>query len=125
MKSKQPKRVNKVKIFLIEDSGLGLQELHCNGLGLQIVVQTILAEFAANAGVLVAAEGCLWQDGIVAVDPDGAGVDAVGVLHGLVDVVGNDARSKTIFDIIGSFNHLIDGAEFENRLNGTEDLSGD
>lgn len=99
-----------------------LQQFHGNCLGLQIVVQTVFAQFATNAGVLVATEGCLRQDGIIAIDPNGAGIDAIGKLHGLVDVVGDDAGGEAVLHIVGTLNHLIDGAELEDGLNGSKDL---
>lgn len=61
-----------------------------NGLGLDVVVQGSLAELAADTRLLVATEGKLVVQHVVAVDPHGAGAEGVRDLDGGVQVGGVD-----------------------------------
>ena len=61
-----------------------------HGLGLDVAVQSSLAELAADTRLLVTAEGKLVVQHVVAVDPDGAGAELVGNLDGGVQVGGVD-----------------------------------
>ena len=54
--------------------------------------------------------------------PHGSGPDAVGVLHGLVDVVGDDAGCQAVRCVISSLNHLIQGLELDDTLDRTKNL---
>ena len=68
-------------------------ELDLEGLGLQVFFEAVLAEFAAVAGLLVAAEG-REQVVLAAVDVDLAGADAFGDALSAFDVAGPDAAGR-------------------------------
>src|SRR4051812_48250361 len=68
----------------------GSVERDGHGLQLGVVVEGLLAQLAADAGHLEAAEGGGGVEDVVAVDPDGAGPEAVGDRVGLADVAGPD-----------------------------------
>ena len=56
-----------------------------HGLGLDVVLERGLAELAADTRLLVTAEGQLVVQGIVCVDPDGAGAEGVGDFNSCVE----------------------------------------
>ncbi len=61
-----------------------------------VVVEGGFAEFAADAGHLVTAEGGGGVEDVVAVDPDGAGAEFVGDLVGFGDVFGPDGGGEAV-----------------------------
>lgn len=62
-----------------------------NSLDSGVVVQGVLAELATDSGLLVASEGNLGVELVVAVHPDGSGVELVGGGDGTADVPGEDS----------------------------------
>ena len=66
-----------------------------NGLDLGVVLQGVRAELTAKTGLLEATEGSLVGDHVVAVNPNGTGLDGVGNTDGSVDVLGVDTGSET------------------------------
>lgn len=79
-------------------------------------------QFTSVSGLLVSAEWRLWNDGIVAVDPNGSGFDCLSECQSGIEILCNDSGSQTKRSVVGAFNHFFDGLEFENRLNWTENL---
>src|SRR4051794_26933600 len=61
---------------------------HGHRLNLRIIAQCIFAQFAANAAHFEAAEGGGGVEDVVAVDPDGAGLELGGHAVGLADIAG-------------------------------------
>lgn len=102
---------------------MGLNQFHGYGFSFQIIIQTIFAQFTSHAGLLIAAEGSLWQNSIITINPYRAGIYIVGKEHGLVNIIGYDTSGQAVFHIVGTFNNFVDGAEFENGLNGAKDRS--
>jgi hypothetical protein len=66
-----------------------------HGLDLGVVIQGVRAELTAETGLLEATEGSLVRDHVVAVDPDGTGLESVGHADGSVDVLGVNSGSET------------------------------
>ena len=66
-----------------------------DGLDLGVVLQGVGTELTAQTGLLEATEGSLVGDHVVAVDPDGTGLESVGHTDGSVDVLGVDTGSET------------------------------
>ena len=87
-----------------------------------MILQTIRAQLATNARLHVVTERCRRQHCIITIDPYWTGLHVMGELHGLINVIGNDARGQAEFHIIGTIYHLIQSAELEDRLNGPENL---
>lgn len=64
-------------------------------LDLGVVLQGVGAQLTAKTGGLETTEGSLVRDQVVAVDPDGTGLQGVGDTDGGVDVLGVDGSGKT------------------------------
>jgi hypothetical protein len=76
--------------------------------------------------LLESAERRLRHSGVVAVDPDGSGLDGLGEGEGRVDVLGQHTGRQTVMSGVGSLDHFLHGGELENLLDGAEDfLLGD
>src|SRR5690606_28350904 len=69
-------------------------------LGLETGVEARAAEFAADAGHLVAAPGHLRECRLRAVYPANAGPQPRGDAFAAVEVVGHDRRCKTVFAVV-------------------------
>ena len=67
-----------------------------------------LAVFAALARHLEAAERRGRVDDVVAVDPDGPGLDLLGVEVGLVDVLGPDGGGQAVEGPVGAVDDFIE-----------------
>src|SRR3546814_1868218 len=81
---------------------------------------------AAEAGLLEAAERRGDVAAVEAVDPDRAGPEAAGGLHGLVDVGGPDRRRQAVDRVVGDPDRLVLVGEGEGGEHRAEDLlSGD
>ena len=91
-------------------------------LDLGVFMQSILAELATESGLLEAAEGRLIEDGLVAIDPDRAGVERVGDFDCLVDVAGEYARCQSIRGRVGSSHRLVEIAELGNEQYWSQEL---
>ena len=70
-------------------------------LELGVVVERLLAQLAADAARLEAAERGGGVEDVVAVDPDGPGADAVGDRVGLADVAGPDRGGEAVVGRVG------------------------
>jgi hypothetical protein len=66
-----------------------------HGLDLGVVVQSVRPKLTAETGLLEATEGSLVGDHVVAVNPDGTGLESVGHADGGVDVLGVDSGGET------------------------------
>lgn len=74
----------------------GVSKADRDGLGLGIIRESGLAEFPADATLLVPAKGKLMMDGVVGVDPDRARAEAVGHVDGGLEVGRVHGRREAI-----------------------------
>src|SRR6266852_3988876 len=70
--------------------GLIMRRDH-HALGVEMVVETLGAEFAPDAGIIDAAPGRGWIEPVMIVDPDDAGLDGGRDAMGARDVAGADS----------------------------------
>ena len=81
-----------------------------DGLGLEVVVQTVFREFTPDAGLFEATERCVDPETEVRVDVHVAllhlGSDAVGLAHVLIE----DAAAHSIVGAVQNYERLIDFA---------------
>src|SRR5262245_17517856 len=90
------------------------------------MLQGVLAQFAAVSAHLVAAEGGGGIEDIVAVDPDGAGAQAVGDAVRLGDVAGPDGGGQAEMGLVAAFHHLVGVLEREHVHHWAENfVAGD
>lgn len=99
-----------------------ITQTNADSLGLSVVSQSVLAELAADAGLLVAAERHLVVQGVVGVDPDGAGAQGVGDLDGGVEVLGVHGGGQAVGGVVAELDRLLLGLELADRADGAEDL---
>ena len=99
-----------------------ITETDRHGLGLSVVGQGSLSELATDSGLLVATEWNLVVQHVVAVNPDGTGIDAVGDLDSGVQVVGVDSSSQSVSGVVTSLDRILNGIELSDRANWTKDL---
>ncbi len=86
------------------------------------MVEHHLVGFAADAGLLLSAEGRVGGIQVVAVGPDATGLDAPGQSLHLVNVPGPDAGAQSVHGVVGDlqgFFLVLEGGHAEHR---TEDL---
>lgn len=100
----------------------GVTETDRHGLGLGIVGQGSLAKLAADSGLLVSTEWNLVVQHVVAVDPDGTGVNSIGNPNSGVKVAGVDSGSKTVSRVVASLNSVLNSIELGDGANWTKDL---
>src|SRR5579863_561721 len=86
--------------------GWVLLDSRAHRFGLRVVVENLVAHFAAPAGLLVASEGERGVENVVAVDPHGAGGDLVGHAVGFADVARPDAGGEAVHIVIGARHQL-------------------
>ena len=79
---------------------------HDDSLGLEVFVERLFAEVFAKSGHLESSEWCGHVGLVVGVDEAGAGVDALGNAHGLVEVVGQHTGRKPVLSGVGAPNNL-------------------
>lgn len=99
-----------------------LVQLDADRLVLGVVGQSSLAKLATNTRLLVTTEGELMVKHVVAVDPDGAGLEAVGHADGGVDVLGVDGGSQAVGGVVGQVDDLLLILELGDGADGAEDL---
>src|SRR5690606_34717448 len=91
-------------------------------LGLLVVIEHHLVRLAADAGLLVAAEGRMGRVGMVAVGPDAAGLDVAAEAIGAVPVAGPDAGAEAVERVVGDLERFLLVLEGRDRDDGAEDL---
>src|SRR5918993_925099 len=87
-----------------------------------VVVQGVRAEFASDAGLLEAAEGCADPDGGVGVDGDHACFHTPRHAQGAGAVLGPDRTGETIFGVVGLTDGVFFVLERYDGDDGAEDL---
>jgi hypothetical protein len=55
--------------------------------------------------------------------PDSSCPDALHQVHGLVNVLGEDGSCETILGVVGPFQEILGVLEFDELLDGSENLS--
>src|SRR6478735_10372218 len=91
------------------------------GLGLEVLGQAVRAEFAADAGLLVAAEGRERVEP-AAVDVDLAGVHPAGEGDGRLVVGGPDGARESVDRAVGDTQRVVLVLVLQDRDDGAEDL---
>src|SRR5271156_6783327 len=84
-------------------------------LGVLIVIEHHLVVFAADAGLLVTAEGGVRRIGVIAVGPDAAGLDSPPKAVGAVAVSRPDAGAEAIERIVGDAERVVLILELRDR----------
>jgi hypothetical protein len=97
-------------------------QVELDSLNLGVVGKSSLSKLTSDTRLLESSEGKLGGEHVVHVDPAGSGLEAVGDLHGGVDVLGVDSGSKTVGSSVSEGDDLVDGLELGDRSNGSEDL---
>src|ERR1700728_3427680 len=95
---------------------------NANGLGLGVHLHRHAAVFAPHAGLLVAAEGHVRINQIVAADPHGARLDARNQAMRRRQIVRPDAGAQAIRGVIGSADHIVKIIETLRHQYRPEDL---
>merc|ERR1712232_1207403 len=91
-----------------------IAETDADSLRLSVVSQSVLAQLAADTGLLVAAEGQL-VEGVVGVDPDGAGAERARALDGGVEVLGVHGGGEAVGGVVAELDGLLLGLELSDR----------
>ena len=99
-----------------------IAETDADSLRLSVVSQSVLAQLAADTGLLVAAEGQLVVKGVVGVDPDGAGAERARDLDGGVEVLGVHGGGEAVGGVVAELDGLLLGLELSDRADRAEDL---
>src|SRR3984893_5173794 len=97
-------------------------EFDGDGFYFGVVGEAVFAEFAADAGLLEAAERGGGVEDVIAIHPDGAGADAVGDGVGFGDVLGPDGGGEAVERFVGALDDFADVLEFENGHYRAEDF---
>mmetsp|Transcript_34092 Transcript_34092/g.61455 ORF Transcript_34092/g.61455 Transcript_34092/m.61455 type:complete len:545 (-) Transcript_34092:51-1685(-) len=100
----------------------GVNEGHVDRLDLGIVGEGVLTLLASDTRGLEASEGNGGIEEVVAVDPNGTGMEAADEGVDGVEVLREDAGGKTVVGGVGASDHLIEGAVLKDGLDGSEDL---
>jgi len=98
------------------------REVDLYGLDFRVVLNGILAKLTPNTRLLEATERYVVVDEVVAVNPDGSGMQSIGGLKGLGDVFGEDCSSEAVHRVIGEFQQVILVVELGHDDNRAEDL---
>src|SRR5579883_1808787 len=93
-----------------------LVQIDVHLLGFEILLNAPGAEFAAKAGLLIAAPGRLYVGGLHVVDPHDPGAE------GLEDVAGPDGSRETVGGVVGNFHRFIFVLEGNDGGNRAEDF---
>ena len=80
--------------------------LHDDGLGLEVLVESLFTQVFSEPGHLEASEWGCHVSLVVGVDEAGPSVDPLGHAHGFVEVVGQNASSQAVLGGVGTSNHL-------------------
>ena len=86
------------RVFRVRAGSLAvlLGDGHGDSLDLSVVLQAILTQLTANAGLLKSSEGGGRGEGVEGVDPDGARSQGVAHIHNLAEVLGENCSSQSI-----------------------------
>src|SRR5216683_4740879 len=84
-----------------------LLQLHPDRFDLRVEIDCVPAELAAEAGLLVAAEGRNWVELVEAVDPDRAGLQRAGHLMGAAQVARPDRGGKPVVGVVALKNRVV------------------
>src|SRR3954463_13542630 len=98
-----------------------LAHRHSDGFYFRVIAQRVFAEFAADAGHFEAAEGGGGVEDVVAVDPDGAGLELGGHAVGLADVAGPDGGGEAVHAAVAALDDVVDVLERDDGHDGAED----
>jgi hypothetical protein len=93
-----------------------------DSLDLGVVGEGVLAALATKTGLLEATEGHLGVELVVAVDPDGAGLELVGDGDGAGDVLGEDGGGEAVEAVVGLAEDVGFVGELGDDDDGAEDL---
>jgi hypothetical protein len=90
----------------------------------EVFLDAFDAAFAAQAGLLDAAEGCCGVGDDAGVEAEHAGLEPFAHPDAAVEVLGEDVGHQPVFGVVGQPHGLVLGAEGGDRGDGAEDLLG-
>src|SRR5436305_1994960 len=93
-----------------------------NGLGLEVLLETVDAVLPPDAALLVAAERHVRAVGAAAVDVDRAGADPLGHGERAVERCGEDAAGQAVVAVVGDPDCVVVVLERDDDEDGAEDL---
>lgn len=108
-------------IFLV-DWRLAASNADGDRLVLEVGVECLLTQLAANTRLLVAAKGNLGVEEVVVVDPDGTSVELVADADGSVEILGVDGRGQAVGRVVAHAEDILLVLELGNGSDGSEDL---
>ena len=103
-------------------AGALLGDVDVDVLGLGVLQIALLAELAADAGLLVAAEGVPGVEEVVVVDPDRAGAQALGHPHGAGRVAAPDGAGQAVPRVVGHGDRVVVVVDTDDGQDRPEDL---
>jgi hypothetical protein len=103
-------------------AGALLGDVDVDVLGLGVLQVALLAELAADPGLLVAAKGVPGVEQVVVVDPDGAGAQALGDPDGPGRVAAPDGAGQAVGGVVGDGDRLVVVVEGDDGQDRAEDL---
>jgi len=96
--------------------------IHMHGLSLRVTRQPSLAQLPTDTALLHATEGNAVVGVVAAVDPDHAGLDALGDAVGARDILGEDGAAETVRRVVGHVEGILFRLEARDHDEGPEDL---
>lgn len=93
-----------------------------DSLDVGVVRQGVLAELSADTGLAEATEGHVVVELVVAVDPDGTGVESVGDVESALRVLGEDGGGKAVDGVVGNSDDVVLVLELGDDDDWAEDL---
>jgi hypothetical protein len=112
-------------LLQVHGDGALLAQVDLDRLDLHVVLECVLSELSADARLLEPAKGDLRVELVVAVDPDGAGLEVGGDSVRAGEIAGEDARGETVVCVVGRGDDLVLGVERRHDDDGAENLLAD
>ena len=106
----------------LEHVGGVTDERHGDGLGLEVVVDGILALLTADTRLFVTTERRGVIENVVSVDPDGTGAERAGDAVDGVDVLGKDTGGESVVGVVATLDDVGLVLEFGHGHDGAEDF---
>ena len=97
-----------------------LSDCDSDGFDFQVSLDSFRAEFSALSRLFEAPEWCVSQSVVVTIDPDRPGLDCLGKLGGVVDILGQNSSSQAVVRLVGSLDGFIQCLELQYRLDRTK-----
>ena len=77
-----------------------------DSLDIGVVGKSVLSEFSADTRLLEASERYVGVELVVAVDPDGTGLQLVGDAEGMRDIAREDSGGETVDRVVGDLDQV-------------------